>query len=239
MVVHPRSASGSSPSANGSSECSLRLGWRFSVALVGTLSILIMGRIARRIFSQRRRWAASRPSCSPSRACTSSCPAPGSSTSCVAFFALPPSGRSSSTANASRMHARRDRRRAPDRRAACGLRAWLGAAPLAMDGRPHARPVHLGTKWSGIFVLAAFGVMSVWWDMGARRAAGIRPWGRAAILKDGPYAALAMVGTTIVVTYVASVDRVVRHQRLAITGSGTPSTPAKGCSGCRRCCVTS
>ena len=83
-----------------------------------------------------------------------------------------------------------------------GFGPWLGARPWRwMAGLMLG--LATSTKWSGIFALAAFGVMSVWWDMGARRAAGIRPWARAAILKDGPYAALAMVGTAAA-TYVAS-----------------------------------
>ena len=60
-----------------------------------------------------------------------------------------------------------------------------------------------GTKWSGLVFLAVFGLMSVWWDMGARRAAGVRRWALGALLKDGPFAVVAMVGTALV-TYTVS-----------------------------------
>ncbi len=77
-----------------------------------------------------------------------------------------------------------------------GWRPWRWVAGLSLG-------LCTSTKWSGLFFLAAFGIMSVWWDMGARRAAGVRRWGRGALFKDGPFAALAMVGTAVVV-YVLS-----------------------------------
>ncbi len=45
--------------------------------------------------------------------------------------------------------------------------------------------------------------MTVLWDMGARRAAGIRRWWPAAVVKDGLYAAAVMVGVATL-TYLAS-----------------------------------
>lgn len=40
------------------------------------------------------------------------------------------------------------------------------------------------TKWNGLYILAAFGVMAVLWDVGARRTAGaVRPY-RAVLLRD-------------------------------------------------------
>ena len=69
MVVHPPAgkwliAAGEWLLGSGSG-----WGWRFSVALVGTLSILVVGRVARRLFGSTR-WAAWRRSSSPSRART-------------------------------------------------------------------------------------------------------------------------------------------------------------------------
>ena len=45
--------------------------------------------------------------------------------------------------------------------------------------------------------------MTVFWDMGARRAVGVPSWWREGVLKDGPYAAVQLVVTSAVV-YVVS-----------------------------------
>src|SRR6185312_12379708 len=60
---------------------------------------------------------------------------------------------------------------------------WLGVAA--------------GTKWSGLFFLVGFGLMTVFWDVGARRAAGIQRWWLAAVTRDGLYAAVVMVGVSV------------------------------------------
>ncbi|NED80798.1 phospholipid carrier-dependent glycosyltransferase, partial [Streptomyces sp. SID11233] len=62
-----------------------------------------------------------------------------------------------------------------------------------------------GTKWNGLFVLAAFGVMTVLWDVGARKVAGARPgraW-RGMLLRDSPLAFLSLVPVALAV-YLAS-----------------------------------
>ncbi len=175
------------------------LGWRFSVALLGTLSILMVGRIARRMFSSTAlgcvaafllafeglHFVMSRTAILDMM---------------VAFFTLAAFGallidRERSRARLAEIVGRHDGSFGP-LGPWLGLRPWRWIAGLMLG-------LSMGTKWSGIFFLAAFGLMSVWWDMGARRAAGIRSWGRGALLKDGPYAFLAMVGTSIVV-YLAS-----------------------------------
>ena len=60
-----------------------------------------------------------------------------------------------------------------------------------------------GTKWSGLYFFAAFGLMTVFWDLGARRAAGTRHWALTGLFKDGVWAFVTM---TVVVlgTYLAS-----------------------------------
>ena len=61
----------------------------------------------------------------------------------------------------------------------------------------------IGTKWSSLYVLAVFGILSVLWDVGARRLAGadFRAW--LALVFDGLLAFVALVGTAAVV-YVAT-----------------------------------
>lgn len=73
-----------------------------------------------------------------------------------------------------------------------GLRPWRWAAAVALG-------LACASKWSGIYVLAAFGLMTVVWDISARRAVGVgRPW-RATLLRDAPFAGLSMVGIAVVV----------------------------------------
>ena len=61
----------------------------------------------------------------------------------------------------------------------------------------------VATKWNSLYVVAAFGVLAVLWDVGARRLAGadFRAW--LALLADGIPAFVAVVGTAAVV-YLAS-----------------------------------
>ena len=176
-------------------------GWRFSVALLGTLSILIVGRVARRLFGS-------------------------TALGCVAAFLLAFEGSHFVMSRTSILDlvvmffalcafaallVDRDRSREilaqkvgalPRGSWPEGPGPWLGARPWRWVAGA-SLGLCTGTKWSGLFFLAAFGLMSVWWDMGARRAAGVRRWGLGALLKDGPFAALAMVGTAAVV-YTAS-----------------------------------
>jgi dolichyl-phosphate-mannose-protein mannosyltransferase len=60
-----------------------------------------------------------------------------------------------------------------------------------------------GTKWSGLYALAVFGVMTLCWEFGARRAAGQRSPLRSTVVGDGPIAFITIVGSAIVV-YLAS-----------------------------------
>ncbi|MDO5633862.1 MAG: phospholipid carrier-dependent glycosyltransferase [Micrococcus sp.] len=48
-------------------------------------------------------------------------------------------------------------------------------------------------KLSGLAFMAVFGLLTVVWDLQARRAAGIRRWAAAAVLKDGPLAFISVV----------------------------------------------
>ncbi len=183
-------------------------GWRFSVAVLGTLSILMVGRIARRLLSssllgtiaaillaiEGHHFVHSRT---------------GLLDIVVMFFALVAFGallldRDHSRARLARIVAAEagDTRPGgiPPRPAGLGpflgARPWLWVCGLAMG-------LCAGTKWSGLYFLVVFGLVVVAWGIGARRAVGVRRPILAAAVKDGPWAFLALVGTTAVV-YVLS-----------------------------------
>ncbi|WP_166347514.1 dolichyl-phosphate-mannose--protein mannosyltransferase [Phytoactinopolyspora limicola] len=84
----------------------------------------------------------------------------------------------------------------------------LGDGPL-LGWRPWrlAAGVMLGlacaTKWSGIYVVAVFGLMTVLWGISARRAVGITSPSLNSLLRDGPVAFVTIVGSAVV-TYVVS-----------------------------------
>ncbi|WP_218061843.1 dolichyl-phosphate-mannose--protein mannosyltransferase [Planobispora rosea] len=79
---------------------------------------------------------------------------------------------------------------------------WLGMRPWRI-----AAGVLLGAacavKWSGIFFLVAFAVMSLVWDAGARRAIGLRRPYTGALNRDAPTALLGMA-LIPALTYIAS-----------------------------------
>lgn len=61
----------------------------------------------------------------------------------------------------------------------------------------------IGTKWSGLYFLAVFGILTVLWDYGARKAAGSRQPFLRGFWLDGVVAFFVMVPLAIVV-YIAS-----------------------------------
>ncbi|MDR6791536.1 dolichyl-phosphate-mannose--protein O-mannosyl transferase [Pseudarthrobacter oxydans] len=67
-----------------------------------------------------------------------------------------------------------------------GIRWWRVAAGICLG-------LAVGTKWSGLFFLAGFGLLTVLWDLNARRVAGIRGWISGGIIKDGIPAFISMV----------------------------------------------
>jgi dolichyl-phosphate-mannose-protein mannosyltransferase len=61
-----------------------------------------------------------------------------------------------------------------------GVRWWRLAAGVLLG-------LACGTKWSGVYYLVAFGAMSLLWDGYARRAAGVRrPWAGTLVRDTGP-----------------------------------------------------
>jgi dolichyl-phosphate-mannose--protein O-mannosyl transferase len=181
-------------------------GWRFGVAVCGTLSILMVGRAAWRLFR------------SPVLATIASLllafdghhfvhSRTGLLDLFVMFWALAGfcalliDRDHSREVLARRVGALRHEGGARLERAmlfgpSMGMRPWRWVAGICLG-------LSCGSKWSGLFFLAAFGLMTIFWDMGARRAAGVRHWWVGAVVLDGLYAVVSMVFTAGAV-YLAS-----------------------------------
>ena len=176
-------------------------GWRFSVCVLGTLSILMIGRAARRMFGssllgtlaaflvafEGHHFVQSR---------TGLLDLIVMFWALAAFCALLIDRDHSRALLAERVAAMSPRELARGFGPSLGFRPWRWVAGVCLG-------LCTGTKWSGLFFLVAFGLMTVLWDVGARRAAGVRHWFWAAVLRDGLWAALVMCGTALV-TYLVS-----------------------------------
>ena len=185
-------------------------GWRFASAVVGTLSILMLTRIARRLFGSTllgcvaglllafdgQHFVHSRT---------------GLLDVFVMFWALAAFGALLIDRDQAR---ERLAERVGERMAAA--RALAGGSTYRLEGFGPGlglRPWRIlagvclglasGTKWSGAFFLATFAVMSVLWDVGARRAAGVRRWWLGGVLRDGLPAFVSLVPVALV-AYLAS-----------------------------------
>jgi dolichyl-phosphate-mannose-protein mannosyltransferase len=184
-------------------------GWRFTVALCGTLSILMLARIARRLFGSTllgcvaglllafdgHHFVHSRT---------------GLLDLFVMFWALAGFGallidRDHARDRLAVLAARARVRRGDERRPAArvpgygphlGWRPWRVVAAICLG-------LCIGTKWSGLYFLAVFGLMTVLWDLGARRAAGVRRWFAGGLLRDGVPAFFTMVPLALL-TYLGS-----------------------------------
>ncbi|MEO7753905.1 MAG: phospholipid carrier-dependent glycosyltransferase, partial [Terracoccus sp.] len=175
-------------------------GWRFAVALAGTVSIFMLGRIARRLFRsdllgtvaaallafEGHHFVHSRT---------------GLLDIFVMFFGLAAFG--ALLIDRDKARAVLATRVSGRSRASIGwLGPWLGWRPWRWAAGVMLG-LSTGTKWSGLYFVVFFGLLTVLWDMGARRAAGVPGWRVAWLVKDAPYAVLQVVGSTFVV-YVAS-----------------------------------
>ncbi|PID97372.1 MAG: phospholipid carrier-dependent glycosyltransferase [Actinomycetales bacterium] len=175
-------------------------GWRFAVCLLGTVSILMVGRIARRLFSssvlgtlaalllavEGHHYVHSRTSLLDMS---------------VMFFALCAFGALLLDRDRSRgILARKMQHRVEH--GPNWLGPWLGWRPWRWVAGI-SLGLCAGTKWSGLYFLVVFGLMTVFWDMAARRAVGLRRPRLSAQLRDGIPAFFVIVGTTAV-TYVLS-----------------------------------
>ncbi|NEE43340.1 phospholipid carrier-dependent glycosyltransferase, partial [Streptomyces sp. SID8455] len=77
-----------------------------------------------------------------------------------------------------------------------GWRPWRLAAGVMLG-------LAFATKWNGLYVLAAFGLMTVLWDVGARRTAGaVKPY--MAVLRRDLVPAFVSTVPVAIVTYVVS-----------------------------------
>lgn len=77
-----------------------------------------------------------------------------------------------------------------------GVRPWRWIAGVSLG-------LATATKWNGVFFVAAFAVLTVMWDRGARRAVGLRRPSVATLIRDVPWAFLALP-VTAVLTFIAS-----------------------------------
>ncbi|MGV9451862.1 dolichyl-phosphate-mannose--protein mannosyltransferase [Streptomyces sp. NPDC003635] len=180
-------------------------GWRFMTALLGTLSVLMLCRIGRRIF----------------RSTFLGCLAGAlmavdglhfvmSRTALLdgvlmffvlaAFCCLVVDRDKARERLAAALPADADGRVRPDAHIAetlsLGWRPWRWAAGLMLG-------LAIGTKWNGLYFLAAFGLLTVLWDVGSRRVAGARHPHLAVLKRDLGLAFVATVPVAIV-TYIAS-----------------------------------
>jgi dolichyl-phosphate-mannose-protein mannosyltransferase len=154
-------------------------GWRFAVAVVGSLSILMIARIARRM----------------TRSTMLGCIA-GLLLSLdglefvlsrtaildifVMFWVL--AGFGCLLIDRDRARARLAERMAhppPDRAGPyLGVRWWRGLAGICIG-------LATASKWDGVWYIPAYFALCLFWDLGARRAAGVQRWVYGALVKDG------------------------------------------------------
>nr|WP_235503747.1 phospholipid carrier-dependent glycosyltransferase [Curtobacterium sp. S6] len=106
-----------------------------------------------------------------------------------------------------------------------GIRWWRIAAGIACGAA-------VGVKWNSLFFVAIFGILTVLWDISARRVVGVRNWFTAALLKDAwrAFISVVVVGLgTYLVTWVgwfASSDGFNRHWAQEHPDQGVQWLPA-------------
>lgn len=179
-------------------------GWRFAVALLGTLGIYLVGRAAWHLFR------------SPVLAtlasillCFEGTEFVMSRTSIldimVMFWAL-------AAFVALLADRTRTRRILADKVAAMQVAGTWGKAAVSgpwLGWRPwrwvagFCIGMDIATKWSGLYFLAVFGLMTCFWDLGARRAVGVRRYWSATFVKDALPACVSVLLFSLV-TYLAS-----------------------------------
>ncbi|MFF7631967.1 dolichyl-phosphate-mannose--protein mannosyltransferase [Kitasatospora sp. NPDC008050] len=168
-------------------------GWRVMVALLGTLSVLMLARIGRRLFG------------STLIGCTAALlmsvdglqfvmSRTGLLDGLLMFFVLAAFG--CLLIDRDRVRARLAEPGVDGDRINLGLRPWRLAAGLLLGAA-------CSVKWNGAQILAAFGLLTVLWDQAGRRAAGARSPLRSMLRRDAApaFGSLVVVGA---LTYLAS-----------------------------------
>ena len=172
------------------------VGWRIGVAVAGLVTVLLLTRVARRLFASTA-WGATAGLlvALDGSAIVNSRTAllDGVLTMWVvaAFAAL--------LVDRDRVRARLAAPGAPPGTwfgPGLGLRPWRLLAGVLLG-------LAVGTKWSGLWFLAAFGLLSVAWDAVARYRAQHRRWWQATLLRDAGPAAGSLVGVAAL-TYLGS-----------------------------------
>jgi dolichyl-phosphate-mannose-protein mannosyltransferase len=171
-------------------------GWRFGVAVLGTLSVLMTARIIRRLTRSDvvGTVAGLLVALDGLHIVMSRTALLDTS---LMFFVLAAFGLLLLDRDAVR---RRLDRRGPQEASALGpglgVRPWRIAAGVALG-------LACGVKWSGVWYVAFFGLITVWWDLQLRRQLGVRhPW-RGALLRDaGP--AFAGIVVVAALAYLAT-----------------------------------
>ncbi|WP_081747560.1 phospholipid carrier-dependent glycosyltransferase [Arthrobacter sp. Br18] len=183
-------------------------GWRFSAALVGTVSVLLLAFVAQRLFSSPLLGAAAGLLLAIDghhlvQSRTSLLDIFLSFWILAAFAALlkdRDQGRRRLARSLSALA-----RAAPDgvpTPAQLLYGPWLGVRPWRIAAGV-CLGLALGTKWSALPFLAVFGLLTVAWDLSARRSAGVHRWIVGGVLRDGLQAFAAMVPVAAL-TYLAS-----------------------------------
>jgi len=176
-------------------------GWRVAVAVLGTLMVLVLARLARRLFR------------STLLGCTAGLLLAVDGLAIVtsrtaildgilAFFVLVGVACLLVDRDWSRDRYARWAAEHEVRRRGVGGGPWLLWRPWRLAAGV-SFGLACGTKWNGVYVLAVFGLVTVVWDAQAR--ATVAGWAASArgFLIDAPVAFLTVVGTAVVV-YVAS-----------------------------------
>ncbi len=183
-------------------------GWRFSAAVVGTLSVLLLALVAQRMFGSAALGAAA-----GLLLAVDGHHLVESRTSLLdiflSFWLL--------AAFAALLMDRDDGRRRLARRLSAlagrtgdglpsalhlvygpflGFRPWRLVAGICLG-------LALGTKWSALPFIAAFGLLTVAWDLSARRIAGIHRWFLGGVVRDGILAFVCIVPVALA-TYLGS-----------------------------------
>ncbi|MQA77172.1 MAG: phospholipid carrier-dependent glycosyltransferase [Streptosporangiales bacterium] len=173
------------------------VGWRLSAAIVGTLAILVVARTARRMTRSTMLGCLA-----GLLLCLDGLEFVQSRIALLDIFLMFWILAAFACLVADRDRARRRLARLVEERGAdlmgpfLGIRGWRIAAGVCLG-------LALGTKWTAIWYIAAFGLLTFFWDVGARRAAGIKRPFLAALKLDSPLAVVSIVVVSASV-YVAS-----------------------------------